>query len=160
MSPPAALMPPHEMAPASADSCLKTPTGPRENRNATFFFFPLFPANLLFFSLHIQPLGTSREPSAKPKPDGELSPSWNGLSPPLSEPPRGVGTWGCGLQPLHTVNKCADSAAIATILSFQNFLPPLPKYKRTFCAEQGAGAMTGSAQGAMWYLVSLQYMFL
>lgn len=81
-------------------------------------------------------------------------------SPPGTAPHAGVGVWGCGLQPLHTVNKCADSAAIATILPFQNFLPQLPKYKRTFCAEHGAGAVTGSAQGAMWYLVSLQYMFL
>lgn len=33
---------------------------------------------------------------------------------------------------LCSANKSADSASITTILRFQNFLPPLPKYKGTF----------------------------
>lgn len=151
------------MAPASADSCLKTPTAPRENRNATSCFVCLFfsPQSFYFslftFSLSAPP--QSRNLSGRVLLHKTAFPL-RFRSPPGTAPRTGVGVRGCGLQPLHTVNKCADSAAIATILPFQNFLPPLPKYKRGFCAEHGAGAVTGSAQGAMWYLVSLQYMFL
>lgn len=122
-------------------------------------FCLFFPPQSFYFSLFtFSPSVPPENPPQSRNLKGKVL--FHKAAPSRTAPHAGVGVWGCGLQPLHIVNKCADSAAIATILPFQNFLPPLPKYKRTFCAERGAGAVTGSAQGAMWYLVSLQYMFL
>lgn len=104
-----------------------------------FFFWLSFHFSLFPFS----PSGTPRSPLQSP--DKPRSDGGHAEQKPLCKTP---GTlphipWGEWARPVlvrgavasgapHGANKSADAAAIAAILHFQNFLPPLPKYKGTF----------------------------
>lgn len=157
MSPPAALTPPHEMAPAPADSCLKKaksclPTAPPKHK-CSFFLFG-FPPQSFYFSLF-----TSRcLPRALHKAGswrGEFSPHKMAFgSPPGTAPHAAVGLWAPA--PAHSkinvpIQPLSPRSCLSRIFSLR-----FPNIKGLFVLN----TVTGSAQGAMWYLVSLQYMFL
>jgi len=153
MSAPAAVTLPHEMAPASVDSCLRTHPARQETRNATFllFFFSFFKA-LIFLSLRSVPRDLRRAlrkavtwraerrrgsaQSCRGHGPGfpthlrltadarGSAPRWRGASGRVQPGP--------GRGAPRGAKKSADSAGSTAVLPFQNFLPPLPKYKGTF----------------------------
>lgn len=117
-----------------------------------FVWFP--PAKLLFFSLYI-----SVPPESPPQSGivaGRVFPSQNGLRepPPGTAPHAAVGLWAPA--PAHSkinvpIQPLSPRSCLSRIFSLR-----FPNIKGLFVLN----TVTGSAQGAMWYLVSLQYMFL
>lgn len=144
------------MATASVGSCLQR-TPPRPCRKPEMQLFFSFLNAFIFLSLHSVPQGLLRAlrkaVTWQPEQDGEraeLSLCGDQSVPSLGKHlelfptdvgPVGAGwagMWGSGLQrhgqckKRRKKKKSADSAGITAILRFQNFLPPLPKYKGTF----------------------------
>lgn len=141
------------MATASVDSCLKHTPPCRKAEMQLFFFFPAF----IFLSLHSVPPGLPRalrkaviwqtekrqgvhrallvHRPAFPiclqlsENTGDSSPRRRGMSGCMQA---GLVSGALDSSALCSANKSADSASITAILRFQNFLPPLPKYKGTF----------------------------